>query len=98
MEIAVNTSTLAGDIVELKNELVNARKLLSDMFGQVAELDEMWAGPAHEEFRRQFGIDYEDARNLCNTVESLLVSMVNAREQYDKCEDTVNEIVSAISI
>ena len=98
MEIAINTSTLNGDIGELRTALENARRQLHSMFEQVAELDMMWDGPANEEFKRQFGNDYEYARKMCNTVESLIASMEYARGQYDTCEDVVCGIVSAISV
>lgn len=97
-EIAINTSTLEIDIGELRAALGNARGQLKEMFNQVTELDTMWDGPANETFKQQFNNDYENAKDLCNIVESLIASMENAREQYDACENVVNGIVSAISI
>jgi len=97
-EIAINTSTLAGDISELQNALGNARNALTQMFNHLTELDAMWDGSANDAFRKQFANDYENAKNLCNTIDSLLGNMRYAREQYDACENEVNSIVSAISI
>lgn len=97
-EIAVNTSTLAGDINELRTALGNARSYLKEMFNQLGELDVMWDGPANDAFKRQFANDYENAKNLCNTIDSLLSNMEYAREQYNACENEINSIVSAISI
>lgn len=97
-EIAVNTSTLASDISELQTTLASAKAQLDDMFNQVVELDAMWDGPANEEFNRQFGNDYENAKNLCKTIESLIECMKFARDQYNICENEINDIVSAITI
>lgn len=97
-EIAVNTSTLMNDIDELQTTLASARAQLDDMFNQMAELDTMWDGPANEEFNRQFRNDYENAKNLCKTIESLLECMKFAKNQYNTCENEVNDIVSAITI
>ena len=97
-EITVNTSTLTGDINELKSALASARAQLKEMFNQVTELDTMWDGPANQEFNKQFGIDYENSSNLCNTVESLIGCMEYARNQYNTCENEVNSLVSSISI
>lgn len=97
-EIAVNTTTLTNDINELKIALSDAKAQLEEMFNQVAELDAMWDGPANEEFNKQFGNDYKNAKNLCKTIESLLECMEFARNQYNSCENEVNSIVSAISI
>ncbi len=97
-EIAVNTSTLSGDINELRGALGDARAYLTEMFNQLGELDLMWDGPANEAFKKQFANDYENAKNLCNTIDSLLGNMEYAREQYDACENEIRGIVSAISI
>lgn len=98
MDITVNTSTLAGDIEELRESISSAKAQLEEMFGQVAELDTMWDGPANEEFNRQFGIDYENAKNMLQSAESLMACLENARSQYDRCENEVNGIVAAIAI
>lgn len=97
-EITVDTSTLTGDINELRVALLSARTQLKDMFDQIAELDRMWDGPANQEFNRQFGNDYKNAKNLCETIDALIDCMEFARNQYNSCEDKINQIVSAISI
>ena len=97
-EIAINTSTLRGDINELKQSLATARKQMESMFDQVAELDTMWDGPANAEFNNQFRNDYENMKNLCKTVESLIECMEFARDQYNLCENEVSGIVDSISI
>lgn len=97
-EITVNTSTLTGDIEELRETLSGVGVQLEEMFNQVKELDTMWDGPANKEFNLQFGNDYENAKSLCKTVESLLECMEFARNEYNSCENEVNTIVSAISI
>ena len=97
-EITVNTDTLASDIAELTSRLNMARRMLTDMFAQIQELDAMWDGPANNEFNRQFANDHESAKGLCQTVESLINCMEYAKEQYNSCENQVNGIVSAINI
>ena len=61
-EITVNTDTLASDIAELTSRLNMARRMLTDMFAQIQELDAMWDGPANNEFNRQFANDHENAK------------------------------------
>ncbi len=97
-EITVDTATLAGDISELQTALTAAEKQLEEMFSQVAELDTMWDGPANAEFNRQFGNDYENAKQLYGTITSLIECMSYAREQYDICENEVSGIVSSITV
>ncbi len=98
MDITINTATLAGDINELKEALSSARAQLEEMFGQVAELDAMWDGSANREFNRQFGIDYEGAKKVCEAVESLSAHMESARDRYNRCENEVHGVVAAIAL
>ena len=97
-EITVDTAALTGDIEELQNALLEVRRQLREMFEQVAELDTMWDGPANQEFNRQFFNDYENSRELCDTVESIIQCMQYAKEQYNICENEVNGIVASINI
>ncbi len=97
-EISINTDSLAVDIEELNRTLAMARNMLGSMFTEIQELDTMWDGLANEVFNRQFANDYENARGLCTTVQSLVECMQYAREQYSNCENQVNGIVSAIRI
>lgn len=97
-EITINTSALSGDINELRGALASAKSQLEEMFGHVRELDAMWDGPANEAFNRQFVNDYENAKQLCQTVEEMLNCMEFAKNQYDLCENEVGGIVSAIAI
>lgn len=97
-EITVNTSTLASDITALKGALAHAREQMKKMFDSVNELDAMWDGPANDEFKRQFGVDYENAEAMCKTVDALIQSMEFAKEKYDRCDDEVAGIVAAITI
>lgn len=98
VEITVDTAALAGDIEELQNVLAKVRSQLNQMFEQVSELDAMWDGPANAEFNRQFANDYENSKELCNTVESIIQCMQYAKEQYNICENEVNGIVASINI
>ncbi len=97
-EITVDTAAMAGDIQELQNALSKARRQLGEMFEQIAELDTMWDGPANQEFNRQFSNDYENSKELCNTVESIIQCIQYAKEQYNICENEVNGIVASINI
>ena len=96
--IEVNMTALEQDTGELRGTLKLVRDDMDAMFDTVQELDAMWDGPANNEFNRQFANDNENAKGLCQTVESLINCMEYAKEQYNSCENQVNGIVSAINI
>lgn len=97
-EITVDTATLESDICELREALESARNQLGMMFDDVAELDAMWDGPANDEFKRQFGIDHDNAQKMCDAVGALIESMEFARDRYDRCEGEVRDIIAGIAI
>lgn len=97
-EIATNTDTMGADIDVLEAALKNARDQLDKMFTEINELDTMWDGPANSEFNAQFAIDYETGKALCDTIESIIESVRNARTEYIKCENEVSGIISSIKI
>lgn len=97
-EVTVNTGNLSKDIEELKQVLGTTRRQLEEMFQQVTELDAMWDGPSNAEFVAQFHNDYENAKELCHVVSSIIQCMEYAREQYNICESEVHEIVASINV
>jgi len=97
-EIAINTSTLDGDIDKLSTVLEKIKSQLEMTFAEVQALDGMWDGPANETFVTQFTKDYNDSLELCKVIQSLIDCMDYAKKQYDSCENEVNNIVSSISI
>lgn len=97
-ETAIDTGTLARDISDLRSSLNNAKNQLEDMRASIEALNSRWSGMAHDEFAVQFAMDYENTKEYFATVDFLIESMQNAREQYDLCEGEVNGIIDAIRI
>ena len=96
--IEVDISALDQDVKDLAETLEMVRKDMNDMFGAIKELDAMWEGPAHDVFALQFEADRQVFNNLCDTVDSIIDSMDNAKSDYRKCEANVRGEIDKIKI
>jgi uncharacterized protein YukE len=97
-EIAVDTDILNSDIGELQMLLDSAKLQLDEMFNQIVELNTMWEGAAKEQLINQFELDYSNAKNIIETIESLIECMKYARNQYNSCENEIENLVNSIKI
>lgn len=97
-EIAVDTGILNSDIQGLNTQLELIKRDLDKMYNSVNYLDSMWDGPSNEAFVAHFRQDKEDMAALCNILQELIHCLGFARQEYDRCENEVNGIVSSIPI
>lgn len=97
-EIEQNTDRLSDDIIRLEEEKALLEKAIDAMFDAVKTLDTMWDGPANEAFRLQFQTDYGTCTEMHKTLGILIQNLRRAREEYDKCESEVGNLVNSIRI
>ena len=97
-EIEQNTDRLSDDIIRLEEEKAVLEKSIDAMFDAVKNLDTMWEGSANEAFRAQFLTDYQTCLEMNKTLGILIEKLRKAREEYDKCESEVENLVRAIRI
>lgn len=97
-EIEQNTDYLSDDITRLEEEKAALEQAIDAMFAAVQELETTWKGPAKESFRIQFQNDYEKCSELNKTLESLIDKLRVAKNEYDRCENEVGNIVNSIRI
>jgi len=97
-EIAINTDNLGKDIERLKIVLRELNRNKSKMVEEVGELNHMWKGPANQMFVKQFTLDCTSFDNLYKTIEEMIKAMENAKREYEKCQNRVNDLVNAIKI
>ena len=97
-EIAINTTTLQGDIENLTTTLEQVRKAIDEAYVAVRELDKMWDGPANMAFQKSFKEDQRNLEELCDIIEKLIGSMSMSKTEYEKCEADVNTIIDSIRI
>jgi WXG100 family type VII secretion target len=97
-EIEQNTDYLADDISRLEQEKTILEQAIDEMFAAVRDLDSTWEGPAKAAFVNQFQVDYNRCKEMNNRLASLIEKLETARNEYDKCENEVGDIVRSIRI
>ena len=97
-EIEMDTSLLGRDIDNLENTLTQLETWIEKMFDTINKMDTMWKGPANNVFNVQFKNDYETCKTMCGILRELIGSLNHAKEEYDKCEQNVNNMIRSIKI
>ncbi len=92
-EIEMNTSSLSGTIENLERETTRFEQQIKTMYQQVQELDQMWTGTAKQAFSQQFQADYETCKEMCTELKDAVKSFKYARDEYNRCERSVDELV-----
>ena len=96
--IEVNTSTLKSDVSEIAGELQGISGDATKLEGVLSQLVSMWDGPAKQAFYAAVKDDLGRLRELVKAMQNLTAKTGQAREEYDKCENAVSQIVSSIKV
>lgn len=96
--IEINTNALNSDIQNMQNELNGLRAEMKKAFSAVADLDQMWNGPANDAFNKAFQADHETMEEVCGILDRLIDYMIHARDEYCKCESAVSGEIDGIRI
>lgn len=98
MRIEIDTRQLSADIKTVedrKNALSEAR---GQVFRCMEQVNAMWEGEAHDRFLRQMAADDRMLLELQGNIENLIECMKFARNEYDKCTDTVADKIAQIRL
>lgn len=96
--IETATEPLCADKGTMEAELNAVRAELQQLFQEMQELDSMWDGPASQAFSVQFQTDYDIMQDIMENLEGFIQCMQYAADEYNKCESTIAELISAIRI
>ena len=97
-KLSIETGRLQTDVDNLNARVASLRAKGSDMMSGIDALSAMWEGEAKNTFVTQFASDYQQLQKLIDAIENLIGDLQNAKEQYDKCENEVGTIISAIKV
>lgn len=96
--IEINTDILNSDISVIEGHLNTIHEKLKGMYAQVEELNTMWKGQANAAFNSQFIQDYEYMESLLSNLDKYKNSMLEAKNKYVKCENSVHSMVNSLRI
>lgn len=96
--IEVNTATLKSDVDTIRVELVKIRENADRLSQVLHELGSMWDGNAKEAFSVAVTSDINQLTELVKVMQNFTGKTSEAREEYDKCENAVAQIVASIRV
>ena len=96
--IEVNTTTLKSDVAAIEDELQKISAAAERLLQTLHELESMWDGNAKRSFSAAVNSDIAQLKELVKAMRSFNGKTGEAREEYDKCENAVEQIVAAIRI
>ena len=96
--IKINTSSLNRDAGQVNSCIQKMKSEMTKMKSSVSELDGMWDGPGSEAFKKAFQDDVNGMETLFKNLEEIYKYEVNAKNEYESCENKVYQLVSSIRI
>lgn len=96
--IEINTDILNSDISVIEGHLNTINEKLKGMYDSVGELNTMWKGQANAAFNSQFLKDYESMQALLSNLDKYKNSMLEAKNKYERCENSVHSMVNSLRI
>lgn len=96
--IEVNTGVLRNDVDVIAGQLEKILGNVDKLSAILGELEDMWEGDAKQAFSGAVRDDLGRLKELVKTIQDLTQRTSDARQEYDKCEDAVSQIVSSIRV
>jgi len=96
--IEVNTSTLKSDVSGIVGELRAILQCADKLAETLHQLEGMWDGNAKQAFSAAVQDDLGRLRELVKAMQDLTAKTGGAREEYDKCENAVSQIIASIRV
>lgn len=96
--VEVDTIQLGHDIQSLRTTLGKTKGHIETLRAKMAEMNNMWEGPANLTMRQRFQEDYEQMLALCTMLDGLIQTLETIRQSYDTCENNVRGVVDALRV
>lgn len=96
--LEIETHRLSRDIETLERQIQAVRNSGDAMMAEIRALSNMWEGPAKDAFTAQFETDYNALQEITHVLDILIEELTVAREQYERCEAEITELVQSIQI
>ena len=97
-KIRVNTNTLDHTRQTVQGRLNQMKRGLDQIIADMATMNSMWAGDAHDIFAVSIDEDIQYLQSACEGIQKVIEYESGAVTEYNKCEQQVSEIISQIRI
>ena len=99
MEIIANDlPRFLGDIGDYENAFSSFRTHFEQLNEDMAALNSMWEGEAHDALVASYEKDKARLQELSNLLEQIMNEMKFAHEEYSRCENNVSQTIDSINI
>jgi WXG100 family type VII secretion target len=88
----VDTDEIAKAKNSMEDKLEEFEKALKNMKISIEELDEVWEGPNHDEFKKNFARRFESMQSYSQMTKRFLDHLGDAVKKYRKCEEDVGSL------
>lgn len=94
----IDIDRLSSDISMLQQKKDEFKAGLKKLTESIIELNGSWDGPAKSAFDSRTTVDTENLKTAIVEIEKLITALEAARDEYNRCENAVDSIVSSIVI
>lgn len=96
--IEVNTAVLKSDINDIQSELQKITGGADQLEQILHQLESMWDGNAKKAFSDAVNDDLRRLRELTKALEKFTGKTGEVRQDYDRCENAVAQIIASIRV
>lgn len=96
--IVIDTRQLSAGIRGMREDLEQLHSCSDRLLEAVQQLSSLWDGPAHAAFINAFSQDAQWLEQRLEGVTRYTDDLEQARQDYDRCDQTVRGLVDSIRI
>ena len=94
----VNTDTLRSDVSKIEESFNSMKSRIAEIYENVEALNALWDGPANDSFNQAFKQDHSNVNAYFTTLNNIIEQLDRSRENYDKCETEVENMVDSLHV
>lgn len=94
----VNTGTLKTDVSTIEEEIKGINSGADKLEQALHQLETMWDGSSKQAFSAAVNDDLRKLRELSKALTNFTAKTSEARQEYDKCENAVAQVISSIKV
>ena len=97
-KIRVNTNSLHHTQQTVQGRLDQIKRGLDQIVADMATMNSMWAGEAHDVFEVSIDADIQYLQSACEGIQKVIEYERGAVTEFNRCEQQISEIISQIRI